>query len=387
MNCRKAIKKEMTPTNSDKLAASVFALGLTHGFVRREDVVRWADRRILEIDHAPEWLIDLSLSRDRHFMDLIGDLKRLADGVDPVTTCEAVYALLPDVSSYTFDEAETFAGRLYRITYQCLNGDRSKKFLSATDSLADHFEFLREGDLATTEQAVIGAVRQFVEDHRNDSIVRLLHPVRWSAQTGEGPKAGAKGDGPFIHLGVASWIIQDGNYGDLAVGQEYKFALEFYPANGLSLVQEGPTLAEHLKAARYNVRGRVVFADTNVWVIDAGSFLAYRGEPPPPNIVVGKWVEGEAYLGIDPFFYFEDLHRMEGMPPLTCSWRVRRIMRETTPWIEAKDAQGRPYRTRDESRESFVPARETRAWDEDGGNAHYVLECERLSGPELPGVP
>lgn len=32
----------MTPTSEDKLAASVFATGLMLGFVRREDVVRWA---------------------------------------------------------------------------------------------------------------------------------------------------------------------------------------------------------------------------------------------------------------------------------------------------------------------------------------------------------
>jgi hypothetical protein len=33
----------------------------------------------------------------------------------------------------------------------------------------------------------------------------------------------------LIHVGLFSWIIQDGNYDDFEVGQAAKFALEFYP--------------------------------------------------------------------------------------------------------------------------------------------------------------
>lgn len=65
-------------------------------------------------------------------------------------------------------------------------------------------------------------------------------------------------------------------------------------------------------------------------------------------------------------------------------WHARQIQRETTPWIEAKDSQGRTYSTRDQTREAFMPIGETDAWEDDGGNAHYVLACERLAGPELP---
>jgi hypothetical protein len=127
-----------------------------------------------------------------------------------------------------------------------------------------------------------------------------------------------------------------------------------------------------------------VFVGPNVWVIDTGLFMAYQQQKPPPFAVVGTWVEGEVYLGIDPFFYFEDLYRMDGMPPLSYTWLVRQIMLETTPWIEAKDAKGCQIRTRDKSRESFVPTRETKAWTADGGYAHYVLRCERRAGPDKP---
>jgi hypothetical protein len=190
----------------------------------------------------------------------------------------------------------------------------------------------------------------------------------------------------MLHVGLSSWIVQDGNYGDFAVGQQARFALEFYPPNGLRPAGEGPLTAEHLGASRYRIHGRVVFVGPGVWAIDTGVFVAFEERQPPDHTKVGGWVEGELYLGIDPFFYFGYLYRIDGMPPLMYTWQVRTIIRETTPWVEVNDANGRPYRTRDESRKSFVPVIETRAWDDDGGNGHYVLGCESLGGPERPAT-
>jgi hypothetical protein len=69
-------------------------------------VARWADRRIAEIDSAPEWLIDLSLSQNKNLPELISDLKQIVLGVDPVATCKAAYALVPNIGSYSFTEVE-----------------------------------------------------------------------------------------------------------------------------------------------------------------------------------------------------------------------------------------------------------------------------------------
>jgi len=374
----------MIPTTADKLAASVFALGLSLGFVLREDIVRWADRRIGELDVAPEWLIELCMSKPKHFLDLISDLNRIGEGVDPVATCGATFALLPEVDDYTFDQTAAFAKRIYKITYQCLKGDWSKPLLKTTDGLADDFEFLREGYLAATEQSVIGAVKEFVRHHRSDEIIGLLDPVKWVGGKDESTEQVPAAPGAEVHIGLSSWIIQDGNYGDFSVGQETKFALEFYPPNGLQPCADIALAAEHIRASRYRIRGRIVFSEPNVWVIDVGTFKAFSESKPPPHAVVGILVEGDICLGIDPFFYFEYLHRMEGMPPLTYTWLVRSILRETTPLINATDAQGRGFWKRDESREGFLPAHETKAWDDDGGNAEYVLKCERLRGPEMP---
>jgi hypothetical protein len=56
---------------------------------------------------------------------------------------------------------------------------------------------------------------------------------------------------PAIHVGLSSWIIQHGNYGDFTIGQHAKFALEFSALDELRPVTEGPPSAEHLGASRY----------------------------------------------------------------------------------------------------------------------------------------
>jgi hypothetical protein len=185
----------------------------------------------------------------------------------------------------------------------------------------------------------------------------------------------------FVHIGLSSWIIQDGNYGDFTVGQQTKFALEFYLPHDLQGAPDGPAASEHITGSRYRVRGRVVFSNPNVWVIDTGTFVTFQETPPPSHAIVGKWVVGEINLGIDPFFYFEYLHRIEGMPCLSYPWMVRKIFRETTPWIEVTNDAG-TYTARDQPREAFVPIHETKAWEDDDGNANYVLVCEKLGESE-----
>jgi hypothetical protein len=374
----------MLPTLDDKLSTSVFSLGLTLSFLRREDVVRWADRRIGEVDVAPEWLINLSLSQDANLMQLIGDLKQIADGVDPSATCKGAYSLVPNRGGVSFDEAEELAKLLYRIAYRSLGGDWHNSLLRESDSIADMFCLVRDGYAKLSEQQAIDRLFSFIERNRDSRFVELIQPVVWSFRS-EISDAIARGRNAAIYsVGVSAWIIQDGNYPDFAVGDKCEFALEFHPQQDLQPVMARGAITEHITGSRYLIRGQIVFVEPNVWVIDAGPIIAYQETKPPPFAVAGMWVEGEVYIGIDPFFYFEGLYRLEGMPVLSYIWLVRQIMLETTPWIETKDAKGRRVLTRDKSRESFVPTRETKAWTADDGNAHYVMKCERLTGPERP---
>src|SRR5215813_14286261 len=148
-----------------------------------------------------------------------------------------------------------------------------------------------------------------------------------------------------LNIGIDAWIIQDGNYADFTVGQKAQFALEFYPYS-LTPSHSTSKSITHLKASRYNVCGQVVYKTKQVWVLDMG-FLAYQEEKAPKYATESSWVEGEVYIGIDPFFYFERLNKLPDMPELTYSFRIEQIFLETTPWISAQDKSGRTVMSRD----------------------------------------
>lgn len=181
-----------------------------------------------------------------------------------------------------------------------------------------------------------------------------------------------------LNVGIDSWIIQDGNYPDFTVGQAATFALEFYP-HSLAPADGRSPLCEHIDASKYRICCNVIFTAKQVWVVDFG-ILAYLNHPTPRIASKGAWLCAEVYLGIDPFFYVEELHAIPKMPELRYDFRVRDILLETTPWLTNKDADGHTVMTRDESRRSYSNVAETNAWEDDGGHAHYILQCERISG-------
>jgi hypothetical protein len=177
-------------------------------------------------------------------------------------------------------------------------------------------------------------------------------------------------------IGFDSWIIQDGNYPDFAVGDLRRFALEFDP-HTLLPTSSPRCYCEHISGARYKVVADVVFVTDEVWVIDFG-LPAYTEARAPQPVQVGGQVEGELYLGVDPFMYKESLWSIPGIPSLAREFRVERIVLETTPWISGY-AGSTPTRMRDQSKESFVEVPQTDAWRDDDKGAHYVLQCELLS--------
>jgi hypothetical protein len=128
----------------------------------------------------------------------------------------------------------------------------------------------------------------------------------------------------------------------------------------------------------------VVRTEKKAWVIDLG-ILAFQVQPPPAGTRTGGWMEGEFYLGIDPFFYFESLWKEPGMPALAYDVEVREILLETTPWKERKKGR-RTVLERVRGQESYRVVPCTNAWKNDGGNSHYILRCAILGGPHLPST-
>jgi len=178
-----------------------------------------------------------------------------------------------------------------------------------------------------------------------------------------------------LSVAVDSWIVQDGNYGDFAVGDHANFALEF-AGSKLRPSTSTETFAHHLGHGVYEVRAQVLFVDPKAWVIDFG-FRAFWESAPPEFAVPGTWVEGELLVGIDPFFYMEYLHKLPGMPDLFYNWHVESIMRNDTPWLVEVNVRGGKTLSRDETRETWTNVARTDAWNDDEGRSSYVLTVKR----------
>ena len=131
-------------------------------------------------------------------------------------------------------------------------------------------------------------------------------------------------------IGIDAWIFQDGNYPGFRRGQDAEFAIEFYFRDAPRRCDPERPSALRLHGASYDLTATVIAAVDGAWVIDCG-IAAYQECALPPGIGIGESVNGVAYLGVDPFFYFERLHEVPGMPPLISSagrrsaraWRSR----------------------------------------------------------------
>ena len=137
-----------------------------------------------------------------------------------------------------------------------------------------------------------------------------------------------------LRIGLSSWIIQDGNYGDFECETTERFALEFYSESGLSNVDSRFTTWPMRTMPAIGPPASFDSAEQKVWVVDFDGVLAFREGHPPDGIRPGVTVAGELCLGVDPFFYFERLAKLPNIPPLIYEWRIDAIAMKTAPFVE-----------------------------------------------------
>ena len=177
-------------------------------------------------------------------------------------------------------------------------------------------------------------------------------------------------------MGLDAWIIQDGNYPDFHRAQQAEFAVEFNFLDRPVLQKPSKPTAALASGPGYDVVANVVAILDDCWVIDCG-LRAYQAGRPRQGISLGDCISGRVYLGVDPFFYFEELHWLAGMPPLIYTWRIDGLLRQTAPFIEVAPRTWK----RDPTKLDFEAIEATDAWHDDGGSGSYVLECLRLDLP------
>ena len=180
-------------------------------------------------------------------------------------------------------------------------------------------------------------------------------------------------------VGLHSWIIQDGNYGDFTRDTTAAFALEFYASSPLEIFESNPkpvTALIHICDADYEAVGHVIHVADHWWVIDVG-VLVFQEAEPPANARQGSWLRGKISIGIDPFFYFERLAHQPGAPAQVYDWKIERIEVQTAPLIEVKPR----VLERDPTKLGWRDVIETNAWEDEG---EYLHHCNRIGGLRLP---
>lgn len=180
---------------------------------------------------------------------------------------------------------------------------------------------------------------------------------------------------PRWSIGLAAWIIQDGNYGNFSVGDRAEFALEFYPAGDIDLVADAAPSATHVRECQYDVVGRVVHVDERSWVLDIG-LLTYLYGPTPDGVVPGQTLRTSLHLGIDPFMYLERLRHDPNYPDMVYTWDVQAIRRETAPYVLNRNVW-----VRDQTKLGRIEVPETDAWNDDGGHGDYLFDCDLVPVP------
>lgn len=175
----------------------------------------------------------------------------------------------------------------------------------------------------------------------------------------------------LFQVGLSSWIVDDGNYKTFSIGDVRSFALEYFNEEDLQSTTT-PCSHRHIGNARHIVSGKRVHLGglqtnlTSTWVVIDIGVLAYRelySYPPPPDSF-----SGELYIGVDPFFYFENLANQADAPPLIYDWRIHRIEVETAPRI-LQDG----ILIYDPDKRKRADVQDTNYGDD------FVLHCERLA--------
>lgn len=175
------------------------------------------------------------------------------------------------------------------------------------------------------------------------------------------------------NIGVLSGLIQDGNYyNNFESKKVYEFAVNFSVRN-IKKSNNEYIFMKHLGNTNYLATGKIVFVKENFWVVDFGILMSSFVMLPEyiHEISIGNYITGEIHLDID-FSYSFYSSKFEGLPALIYNWEVDKIVSVIAPDYDDITFE----RNKDKWKYIEIPA--TNAWKDNGGDAYYILECQKL---------
>ena len=166
----------------------------------------------------------------------------------------------------------------------------------------------------------------------------------------------------IISLGIAAWVIEDGNYPDFRTGQEFECALCFGGVASLAATDQRQVSMSPAGCdlGSYDVVARVIHADDEISVIDCG-LRAYTRDTGYGTIERNEFVAGCIGFNVDPYDYREFWSKRLGIP-MIYRWRVERIR------------EPRPYR-------SFQECADARAFFDDSN--WYTVDMDRTDSSAM----
>jgi hypothetical protein len=185
-----------------------------------------------------------------------------------------------------------------------------------------------------------------------------------------------------LDIYIENWIISDGNYRHFCEGETRDFALEFYAPKDLTKVALS---SKHFRASSgytYDVSAEIVFISEAICVLDFG--LAAYSESSSTlkaGYQLGDFVQGRISLGIDPFFYFEQLSKISGVPPLIYEWRINSVEQDTSPLVPTEIGGRQGYRKLTGRSFHAVRATSENVTVPNEISPLHVLHCTKLDRP------
>lgn len=157
---------------------------------------------------------------------------------------------------------------------------------------------------------------------------------------------------------VDAWVIEDGNYPNIEVGDRVASALAFEATDIVDASRSQPLVRR--SGADYVIVAPMRRIHRRLWVLETGP-MAYA-ERLNWEAEVGL-VRMTARLFLDPFPFRETLGRLPGVPKMTHRWQVTGVWRHVAP----RDAASIGHDL------GIEPIERTDAVNDDGGTASYLL--------------